>query len=64
VNAAAFQPRAATRGARLLLAHVAVLDDPRKSGGSGRTQLEQAVGNDLAKLLLSALVGDHRMRSH
>ncbi len=64
VNAAAFHPRAAGRGARLLLAHVASLEEPGKPLGSGRTRLEALVGDELAKLLLSALVGDHRMRSH
>ena len=49
------------RGAMLLLEHCAAFDhrDPARPRASAR--LEEALGGRLARLLLGALVGDHRL---
>jgi len=59
---AAFDLRHQSRGAELLLSHCATLgriDDARPTAVA---RLELAVGCDLARLLLSALVGPHGRR--
>jgi hypothetical protein len=49
-----------TRGAALLIAHCAWLGDERLPVAD---RLRQLLGPDLARLLLVALAGDHRMRA-
>ena len=48
------------RGAMLLLEHCAALDH-RDERPRAFARLEQVVGGRLARLLLGALVGDHRL---
>jgi hypothetical protein len=53
------------RAARRLLADCVTLSwlvDPPQS--TARERLERAVGDPLARRLVSALAGDHRMRPH
>ena len=47
------------RGASLLLVHCATVQDERPSA---YTRLESVVGNDLARLLVGALVGPQGLR--
>lgn len=51
--AASAHTNAPTRGASLLLAHCAVLDDDRRAPAQKR--LRAALGHDLANLLVTAL---------
>jgi len=60
--AAAAPHRASSeRGAMLLLEHCAALDHRDRSRPHAYTRLEDALGGRLARLLLGALVGDHRL---
>ena len=58
--AAANEPRAATRGARLVLMHCDRLSrlDPERI--RARDRLEAELGRDLARFLVAALVRDER----
>jgi hypothetical protein len=49
------------RGAALFLEHCAALDDRDAARPRAYTRLEAALGDGLARLLLGALVGDHRL---
>ena len=49
------------RGAVLLLEHCAALDDRDAARPRAYARLEDALGGRLARLLLGALVGDHRL---
>jgi hypothetical protein len=49
------------RGAVLLLEHCAALDPRDDARPRAYTRLEEALGDRLARLLLGALVGDHRL---
>lgn len=60
MDAAKQQP---TRGLALILEHCARLNSIQHVGPTGVARLHQAIGDELARLLLSALVGDHRARS-
>lgn len=46
----------------LILEHCARLNSIQHVGPTGVARLHQALGDELARLLLSALVGDHRAR--
>jgi hypothetical protein len=59
MTAAAPQP---TRGPSLLLEHCARLSSYEQVRPSALLRLEQLVGGDLARLLMSGLAGDHRSR--
>ena len=54
--------RAVSRGPGLLIAHCVVLDEQDRLPVNDR--LQRLIGADLTRLLLVALVGDHRMGSH
>jgi hypothetical protein len=43
-----------------ILEHCARLSDEVHGGPTGALRLRQAVGDELARLLLNALAGDHR----
>ena len=58
--AAAPEPLSGGRGAVLLLEHCAALDRCDETRSPASARLEAAVGGPLARLLLGALVGDHR----
>jgi hypothetical protein len=58
---AAAHTRLQLRGPGLLMAHCAALDYEHRAPAAAR--LEQLIGPDLARLLLIALAGDHRMAS-
>ena len=49
------------RGALLLLEHCAALDPRDAARPRAYARLEEALGGQLARLLLGALVGDHRL---
>jgi hypothetical protein len=49
------------RGAVLLLEHCAAFDHRERSRPHAYARLEEALGGRLARLLLGALVGDHRL---
>ena len=49
------------RGAMLLLEHCAALDQRDAARPGAYARLEEALGGRLARLLLGALVGDHRL---
>jgi hypothetical protein len=51
-----------TRGLSLILEHCARLNSSERGRPSALFRLEQQVGDDLARLLMSALAGDHRSR--
>jgi len=51
-----------TRGLALILEHCARLNTIQHVRPSGVYRLQEAIGDELARLLLSALVGDHRAR--
>jgi hypothetical protein len=53
---------AASRGHELLLAHCEVLESERDERPSSFERLADSIGGRLAKLLVSALAGDHGMR--
>ncbi len=60
--AAAASHRASSgRGVVLLLEHCAALDDRHPARPRPYARLEDALGGRLARLLLGALVGDHRL---
>ena len=60
--AAAAPHRASSeRGAALLLEHCAALDHRDTARPQAYARLEEALGGHLARLLLGALVGDHRL---
>jgi hypothetical protein len=59
MNAATPQP---TRGLNLILEHCARLNAFEHGRPSAVLRLEQLVGDELARLLLTALAGDHRGR--
>ncbi|HYZ19429.1 MAG TPA: hypothetical protein VE615_07785 [Gaiellaceae bacterium] len=59
MNAASPQP---TRGLGLILEHCARLNASDHVRPSAALRLEQLVGGDLARLLVSALSGDHAGR--
>jgi hypothetical protein len=57
MTAASPQPR----GLTLILEHCARLNDEEESvRPAAGTRLRQAIGEELARLLLSSLAGDHR----
>jgi hypothetical protein len=56
---AAAHNRLQSRGPGLLMAHCAALDCEYRAPAAAR--LEQLIGQDLARLLLVALAGDHSM---
>ena len=60
MDAALAQSDAPARGARLLLAHCAVLEDDRRAPAQKR--LRAALGHDLANLLVTALAGRNHRR--
>jgi len=49
------------RGAVLLLEHCAALDHRDAARPHAYARLEEALGGRLARLLVGALVGDHRL---
>ena len=49
------------RGAVLLLEHCAALDPRDENRPRAFARLEEVVGGRLARLLVGALVGDHRL---
>ena len=49
------------RGAVLLLEHCAALDQTDETRPRAFARLEEVVGGRLARLLVGALVGDHRL---
>jgi hypothetical protein len=51
-----------TRGAELLLEHVASFDPIEHEGPSARERLERIVGGTLARMLVGALSGSRRHR--
>jgi len=51
-----------SRGPTLILKHCAQLGGSNGGRPSGVTRLRQAIGDELARLLLTALSGDHRIR--
>jgi hypothetical protein len=53
----------ADRGPALLLAHCAVLSRQRDRRLPVVDRLRELLGDDLTRLLIVALAGDHRMRS-
>jgi hypothetical protein len=53
--------RVVSRGQGLLIAHCTALDDQDRLPATDR--LQRLIGADLTRLLLVALVGDHRMGS-
>ena len=59
--AAAPDPAPSERGAVLLLEHCAALDHRDDARPRAYARLEEALGGPLARLLLGALVGDHRL---
>jgi hypothetical protein len=56
-------PRNRGRGQALLLAHCRVLGEPERFRPPAFRRLEQAVGDDLARLLVTALSGRHQGRT-
>jgi hypothetical protein len=60
MDAATPQP---TRGLTLILEHCARLNGFEYARPSALFRLEQMIGGDLARLLLTALAGDHRRRA-
>jgi hypothetical protein len=55
-------PPLPSRGLALILEHCTRLNSIQHVGPTGVARLHQAIGDELARLLLSALVGDHRAR--
>ena len=51
-----------TRGLALILEHCERLTSVEDSRPSAVVRLRQAIGEELARVLLAALVGDHSMR--
>jgi hypothetical protein len=52
----------ANRALTLILEQCTRLNSIHEVGPTGVVRLHQAIGDELARLLLSALVGDHRAR--
>ena len=52
-----------SRGSRLILEHFNALERFDESRPSALARLERIVGSRLTRLLVTALAGDHRMRS-
>jgi len=59
--AVAPDPAPSGRGGVLLLEHCAAFDRPDEARPRAFARLEEAVGGPLARLLLGALAGDHRL---
>jgi hypothetical protein len=59
--AAAGHRSSGERGAVLLLEHCAAFDHRDDARPRAYARLEEALGGRLARLLLGALVGDHRL---
>jgi hypothetical protein len=55
---------AASRGYELLLAHCEVLETPDAEQADSFERLTDSIGGGLARLLVSALSGDHGMQPH
>jgi hypothetical protein len=51
-----------TRGLALILEHCTRLNGIDNVGPTAIVRLRQAIGDELVRLLLAALVGDHRAR--
>ena len=51
-----------TRGLTLILEHCARLNGMEHGHPTALLRLRQAIGDELARLLVSALTGDHRAR--
>ena len=51
-----------TRGLALILEHCARLNDEESVRPAPAARLRQAIGEELARLLLNALADDHRRR--
>jgi hypothetical protein len=56
-------PPLPTRGLALIIEHCTRLNSIHHVGPTGKVRLNQAIGDELARLLLSALVGDHHART-
>ena len=56
-------PPQTSRGLALILEHCARLNGIERGRPTAVFRLHQAIGDELARLLLSALVGDHRART-
>jgi hypothetical protein len=52
-----------SRGPALILEHCARLASAQKGRPPAASRLEERAGQDLARLLLKALAGDHRARA-
>jgi hypothetical protein len=55
-------PPESSRGLSLILEHCARLNSVEYGRPTAVLRLRQAIGEDLARLLLAALAGDHRAR--
>jgi hypothetical protein len=55
-------PHQNSRGLALILEHCARLNGIEHGRPTAVIRLNQAIGDELARLLLAALVGDHRAR--
>jgi hypothetical protein len=55
-------PPGSSRGLSLILEHCARLNSVEHGRPTAVLRLRQAIGEDLARLLLTALAGDHRAR--
>lgn len=55
-------PSQTTRGLALIIEHCSRLNSIQHVRPTGVVRLHQAIGDELARLLLAALVGDHRVR--
>ncbi len=55
-------PPQTNRALTLILEHCTRMNSIHDVGPTGVVRLHQALGDELARLLLSALVGDHRAR--
>ena len=55
-------PHQTSRGLALILEHCARLNGVEHGPPTAMLRLNQAIGAELARLLLSALAGDHRAR--
>jgi hypothetical protein len=51
-----------TRGITLILEHCARLNSDESARPAAAARLRQAIGEELARLLLHSLAGDHRNR--
>jgi hypothetical protein len=55
-------PHETSRGLALILEHCARLNGIEHGRPTAVLRLNQAIGDELARLLLNALAGDHRVR--